>query len=58
MRIITIILIAFWILILLITINKLYETIKYHEKVNLRDRIWIIAILIASILFFVEKFFI
>lgn len=57
MIIILILLCVFWAFIFIAAGNKLYETLKYRDKVSLKDWLLIIAGIVTPIWFYTYKFF-
>lgn len=56
MYIIAVVLYIFWVLMFVTASNRLYEIIKYRDKVLFREWIQIIGCIIMPIWFFFEKF--
>lgn len=57
MNIISVVLSVFWAFIFVVASNKLYEVIKFNQKVSFRDWVLIIACLVMPIWFFIDRFF-
>ncbi|SKB64254.1 hypothetical protein [Daejeonella lutea] len=57
MYFISIVLAFFWLFIFLAAGSKLYEVLKHHQKISLRDGVLIFGSLVMAVWFFVEKLF-